>query len=258
LRLRLSESNAALTDRIALHRAPQHRAASHNPSVRSSRPTTSPPPLRGEGRGEGPRWPYRCQSIDVRAPFARTASGAIATTRDGRAQARSYRKAHGTPLGIALSKKSGNTMCDAAAQAICKRVCINDRRTDIDRRPSRTGCAPTEKNSAPYAGEPPKTTAMCRAAARAACFGSSGPLCGGEGWTIRPAGGSAWMPIPFRRGRSPVEKPGRPSRTVWAVSPDSAKRGCPSLWLLSLGQARESDPASGRRSEARGRRASWR
>ena len=56
---------------------------------------------------------------------------------------------------------------------------------------------------------------MCSSAARAVRSGfcPSGPLRGGEGWTKRPAGESARMPIPFRRGRSPVEKPGRPSRT---------------------------------------------
>ena len=46
----------------------------------------------------------------------------------------------------------------------------------------------------------------------------------------------------FRPGRSPVEKPGRPSRTGWA-QPRQRHAGCLSLWLLSLGQARESDPA---------------
>src|SRR6185312_7782245 len=40
-----------------------------------------------------------------------------------------------------------------------------------------------------------------------------GPVCGGEARTKRPAGCAAGMPHTFRRGRSPVEKPGRDSRT---------------------------------------------
>jgi hypothetical protein len=75
------------------------------------------------------------------------------------------------------------------------------------------------------------------------------PLCGGEGWAIRPAGGSAWMPIPFRQGRSPVEKPGRPSRTCGAKSPASAKRGALSFGYFSLSKQRKvtRPPAGGRK-----------
>src|SRR5579859_970626 len=92
---------------------------------------------------------------------------------------------------------------------------------------------------------------MCRAAARA--FGSElltfgPPRAAVRGGRAGPAGGIGRTPIPFRRGRSPVEKPGRHSRTGRLHRP-ATRRGCPSLWLLSLGQARESDPASGRRSE---------
>jgi len=47
----------------------------------------------------------------------------------------------------------------------------------------------------------------------------------------RPAGASAWMPMPFRQDRSPVEKPGPDSRTCRAGCPASAKRGGLSLWL---------------------------
>ena len=54
-----------------------------------------------------------------------------------------------------------------------------------------------------------------------------GPLCGGEGRTRRPEGGSTGMSSLFRPDRSPAEKPGRPSRTFRAGSPESAKRGAP-------------------------------
>jgi len=39
----------------------------------------------------------------------------------------------------------------------------------------------------------------------------------------------------FRPGRSPVEKPGRPSRTGW-VQPRQRHAGCRSLWLFLLGK----------------------
>jgi hypothetical protein len=58
----------------------------------------------------------------------------------------------------------------------------------------------------------------------------------------------------FRPGRSPVEKPGRPSRTGW-VTPRQRHAGCFSPWLLSLVQARESDPGRASGSDARRRRA---
>gem|GEM_PF-1344093 len=113
----------------------------------------------------------------------------------------------------------------------------------------------------------------------ALAFALRAPLRGGEGWTIRPAGESARKPIPFRRGRSPVEKPGRPSRTGRqsrpapsggavsfgiatisvvtflysghpALRPSGRLRRSHAL-LRMRGQAKKSDPASGRRSEAR-------
>jgi len=96
---------------------------------------------------------------------------------------------------------------------------------------------------------------------KALAFDLRAPLSGGEGRMIRPRRGAGQEPGTFRRGRSPVEKPGRPSRTGRLYRP-ATRRGCPSLWLLSdaklipvgLGQARESDPASGRRSERPPRR----
>jgi len=62
----------------------------------------------------------------------------------------------------------------------------------------------------------------------------------------------------FARAGCPVEKPRSPPAHLEGAARKARHPGGPSLWLLSLGQARESDPASGRRSEARGRRASWR
>src|SRR5579859_165775 len=64
------------------------------------------------------------------------------------------------------------------------------------------------------------------------------------------------MPIPFRRGRSPVEKPGPPHELAGFTGQRQA--GVlfllalpPSRWLLFFEQAKKSDPASGRRAEAR-------
>ena len=73
---------------------------------------------------------------------------------------------------------------------------------------------------------------------------STGPLCGGESGTKRPVGASAGMPMPFRQGRMPCRK-ARPRLTgLPGLRPGKRQAGWPSLWLLSLGQSRESDSAS--------------
>jgi hypothetical protein len=59
------------------------------------------------------------------------------------------------------------------------------------------------------------------------------PYAVSERGTRRPAGELAWMPIPFRQGRSPVEKPGRLSR-LGGRSPQSTASGCPFFGLLFL------------------------
>jgi hypothetical protein len=74
-----------------------------------------------------------------------------------------------------------------------------------------------------------------------------GPLCRGEAGTTGPQGGRQGRLPLFVRAGSPVEKPGPASRTRRAGCPQSAASGWPSLWLLSLGQTRESDSGSGRR-----------
>jgi len=86
---------------------------------------------------------------------------------------------------------------------------------------------------------------------------SRGPCLAVRGGRLGPAGVPDRTSGTFRPGRSPVEKPGRPSRTGWA-QPRQRRAGCRSLWLLSLGQARESDPGRGSGPEARRRRAGWR
>jgi len=65
---------------------------------------------------------------------------------------------------------------------------------------------------------------------------STGPLCGGEGWTIRPAGVPDRTSGTFRPGRSPVEKPGRPSRTGRAIGSASARRGAFLFGYFLLGK----------------------
>ena len=73
-----------------------------------------------------------------------------------------------------------------------------------------------------------------------------------------PQGGPQGCGPVFRQGRMPCRKTPQPAREPGGPKARKARHpGCRSLWLLSLGQARESDPASGRRTEARGRRARW-
>jgi hypothetical protein len=151
---------------------------------------------------------------------------------------------------------SRSATCGPAARAFCKRVCINDRRADIDRRPSRTGCAPTVKTGVPQAGETPKTTAMCRAAARAACFGSSGPLCGGEGWTIRPAGGSAGRRSLFAGAGAPSKSPAAPHGLAGLQAQTAPSGGALLFGYFLLGkQEKVTRPPAGGRKPAAGEQA---
>jgi hypothetical protein len=118
------------------------------------------------------------------------------------------------------------------ANAACART--RPERPPYGRR-SRTGCAPT----------------------RAGSWGS--PYDAAGGWRNSPQGGRHGCRPVFRQGRMPCRKTPQPDRAPGGPKARKARHpGGPSLWLLSLGQARESDPASGRRTEARGRRASRR
>ncbi len=79
-----------------------------------------------------------------------------------------------------------------------------------------------------------------------------GSLRGGEGWTIRPpqAGGDRDVPAFSIRAGCPVEKPGQPSTHPEVAKATAGRRvGCPSSWLLLLGQARRSNSLSGRRAK---------
>ncbi len=60
------------------------------------------------------------------------------------------------------------------------------------------------------------------------------------------------------RAGSPVDKPRNPPADLPDISPEGVASGWPFSWLLLFGHAKRSDPAAGRPSEARGRRASWR
>jgi hypothetical protein len=112
---------------------------------------------------------------------------------------------------------------------------------------TRTRCAPAPPSREQEKQNKQKSTKSKRAAnlpafreVRAGCAPAlRGPLCGGEGRTIRPAGGSTRRSSLFRPDRSPAEKPGRPSRTFRAGCPESAKRGGLSLGLLSLWPRKE-------------------
>src|ERR1700761_4787341 len=61
----------------------------------------------------------------------------------------------------------------------------------------------------------------------------------------------------FARAGCPVEKPRNPHAYLKGEARKARHPGCRFFWLLFFGQAKKSDPASGRRTEARGRRASW-
>ncbi len=74
--------------------------------------------------------------------------------------------------------------------------------------------------------------------------GRSGPV-GGIGMDV-----DAFSSGQDALSKSPADPHGLAERKL-----GKRQAGCPSLWLLSLGQARESNPASGRRAEARCRRA---
>ena len=71
-----------------------------------------------------------------------------------------------------------------------------------------------------------------------------GPLCGGEVGSTGPQGNRQGCRFLFVRAGCPVEKPGRTSRTCRAWMPGKRQAGWPSLWLLSLRHARESDSPS--------------
>jgi hypothetical protein len=82
-------------------------------------------------------------------------------------------------------------------------------------------------------------------------FALGGPLCGGEARTTRPAGESARMPTPFRQDRDVLSKSPDEPHAPGGHRPAGAVSGCRSLWLLSLGQARESDSLPGRGAKLR-------
>jgi|GEM_PF-2277108 len=108
-------------------------------------------------------------------------------------------------------------------------------------------------------------SAMCSSAARA--VGSTlwlltfGPPCAAvRGGRSGPQGNRQGCRFLFAGAGAPSKSPAAPHELAGRAG--QRQVGVPFLlalppsrWLLSLGQARESDPASGRRSEARGRRA---
>ncbi|AND67651.1 hypothetical protein ATSB10_01970 [Dyella thiooxydans] len=78
---------------------------------------------------------------------------------------------------------------------------------------------------------------------------SGAPMARRVGVGEAPQGGLAWMRASSTSGQEPCRRtPGTHPRTRRAGCPQGAPSGCPSLWLLSLGQARESDsPSAGGR-----------
>jgi hypothetical protein len=64
-----------------------------------------------------------------------------------------------------------------------------------------------------------------------------------RGRSARRGAGTRPARFPSAQGRA-VGKPGPDSRTWRAGCPEGATAGCPSLWLLSLGHARESNSAA--------------
>ena len=95
---------------------------------------------------------------------------------------------------------------------------------------------------------------MCRAAARASQLDQ--PLAPAvRGGRQGPAGGMGRDAHSFSPGQDALAKSPAAPHGLVGRSPTSAKRGCLFFWLLFFGQANKSNPASGRRSEARRRRA---
>lgn len=76
-----------------------------------------------------------------------------------------------------------------------------------------------------------------------------GPLGAASGWRTSPKGGRQDVGQFFVRAGALSKNPATRSRTWRAGCPEGAPSGCPSLWLLSLGQARESNSVPGRGSK---------
>ncbi len=94
----------------------------------------------------------------------------------------------------------------------------------LGRKASRTGCAPTRSSML--------FSAMCRAAARAFV----GPLCGGEGWTIRPRRGARQgCRALFVRAGARSKSPAAPHGLA-GQSPPSAARGALLFGYFLLGK----------------------
>ena len=103
--------------------------------------------------------------------------------------------------------------------------------------------------------------AMCSSAARAVgstlCLLTSGPPCAAvRGGRSGPQGNRQGGRFLFAGAGAPSKSPVAPHGLAGFTGQRQAgvpfsSALPPSRWLLSLGQARESDPASGRRSEAR-------
>jgi hypothetical protein len=76
----------------------------------------------------------------------------------------------------------------------------------------------------------------------------TGAPLGASRWAANsPKGGSQGCEPGFRQGRTPCRKPRSPPAVPKdRMSVGRAHWGCPSLWLLSLGQARESDSVAPR------------
>ena len=111
----------------------------------------------------------------------------------------------------------------------------------------------------------PQRDAMCSKAARAVGSAlwllTSGPPCAAvRGGRSGPQGNRQGGRFLFAGAGAPSKSPAAPHGLAGFTGQRQAGVPFslalpPSRWLLSLGQARESDPASGRRAEARGRRA---
>ncbi len=78
----------------------------------------------------------------------------------------------------------------------------------------------------------------------------TGPLCCGEGRTTRPAGWARWIAPTCRRAWDGASaSPAGPNGFFVHGWTKNAAPGSPSLWPLSLGEARESGPPAWRRAE---------
>ena len=181
---------------------------------------------------------------------ARIATGAT-PPHSGYTATRRYQE--GLKLRLAL-RQSARLFCGSAPCARLQRLALP--LWSMTRRPV-TEAVPSRRSRAQGAlPQKSQDTALRCAAQRREpdALDRRAPCAAVRGGRSGPQGDRHGCRSLFDRTRMSCRK-ARPLLTDWPALPASAKRGCPFFGLLLFGQAKKSDPASGRRPEARRRRA---